>query len=408
MDAVSRLGGGMQGLRVEEESVAAPGESVIFTEHEGAEGYAGAEWPGARMEEDFARITKEALEALESEEGVTVTRSCASSESGSLMSRGISLYGAAGVSERWLTGHTKGVWRILPLSPEKVLSCSYDKTAKVWDLYSQKCTHTLKRHPGEVLCAETLGDYLLTGCGKGILNIWDKTDFSHVGQIKDPKEQGFYSLLRLSPDRVASGTCQKPNGHKGPWEHDIKIWNIALNQLVGTCKGHKGGIPKMVKLEDTYIVSCSADETIRIWDTATQECKGERRAHKAYIYSMCALGDMIMTGGRDREIHAWDKETLEPLGSFVSGHQGYAHGSTIYDLCAVSKHVFASASRDGVVKLWDIRTKKVIKALDADDGFIYSVCATTGDSVVAGTAGRVPLDPKQKAVPSLAYWKFRE
>lgn len=403
------IAGDIEDLSVgEEDSVVAPGGSVAYTERRGSQGYERTPGPGYRMGEAVAQIGRDSLVELGSEDGVSVTTSRTVSEAGSILSRGISLYGAAGASERWLTGHKRGVWRLLPLSSEKVLSCSYDKTAKVWDLYSQKCIHTLANHPGEVLCAETVGETLLTGCGKGVLNMWNKTDFSHTGTIQDPKKQGFYSLLRLGGGRVASGTCQQPDDHKGAWDHDIKIWNVELNQLVGSCKGHKGGIPKMVKLEDAYIVSCSADKTVRIWDTETQECKGSIEAHKSYIYSMCIVGSLIITGGRDRYLHAWDKETLAPAGSFVSGREGYAHGSTIYDICQVSKHVFASASRDGLVKLWDVRTGRVIKALDVDDGFVYSLVAPTGDCIVAGTAGRQPPNPKAKPVPSLAAWKFKE
>ncbi len=306
-------------------------------------------------------------------------------------------------SEKALSGHKRGIWRMTQLSPNQIVTCSYDKTARVWDMFKGFSLAKLEGHQAEVLCAAANEESLITGCSAGELRFWNKETFTHEKSFKDPDNQGFYSLQLLLGKRLATGTCQRPDKHKGNWDHDIKIWNLETGFL-GRCQGHTGGIPKMVRLEDNYILSCSNDSTLRLWNTITQKQEAIiENAHKHWIYTMCLMEKTAITGGQDKILKAWDTEKMALIRSFKSSGHDNAHESTIFDVCRVSLNVFASSSKDGYVKLWDLRKSDPIKVLDADDGIVYSLCALKDRFIVAGTGGK---EPRKK--PSLVSWVFEK
>ena len=55
---------------------------------------------------------------------------------------------------RQMNGHTHLI-RCIVYCPElsKVITGSYDRTARVWDVETGECVHVLEGHTGEVFCA---------------------------------------------------------------------------------------------------------------------------------------------------------------------------------------------------------------------------------------------------------------
>jgi WD40 repeat protein len=49
-----------------------------------------------------------------------------------------------------LEGHQNTINNVIPYSHNKLISCSYDKTIKVWDLITGECLKTLEGHTESV------------------------------------------------------------------------------------------------------------------------------------------------------------------------------------------------------------------------------------------------------------------
>ena len=305
----------------------------------------------------------------------------------------------------WLSGHKGGIWRLAAAGENQVISCSYDKTAKIWDVQRQRCLQTFRPKSKEVLCAAATDHHLFTGTGGGSISIWNAHNFSLSNTIHDPDGQGIYSITTIDDKAIATGSSQRPEKHQGPWNHDIKVFDIDSKHLSLRLRGHNGGIPKIVKLSSQHLASCSADASIKVWNLQQGQCTMTlEKAHSDYIYGLDASGSSIVSGGRDRQLNVFDKTTLALKGRLTSGKDGLAHSSTIYDVCKIAEHLFASASRDGIVKVWDLRSFSHVSSLDVQDSFAYSIAALANDTLVIGTAGSRKKTDSKETNPVLTLW----
>ncbi|MFS8564249.1 MAG: hypothetical protein LVR00_08090 [Rhabdochlamydiaceae bacterium] len=310
--------------------------------------------------------------------------------------------------EKMVSAHRSGIWRIVQLSGTELVTCSYDKTAKVWDMMRGVSRKTIQ-HKGEVLCAAVSANSFVTGCAKGDICFWDSKTFELKQELKDPNQQGVYSAEFLLGERLATGATQRPKDlpYARKWDHTIKIWSLPKKEVIGRCKGHEGGVSKLICLPDNRLISSSEDGTVRVWHTLQhQQIGAPGEQHKGKIYSMCLMGNSVITGGQDQVLRIWDVESLSVSGCYAdnSTRSKKAHDGTIFDVCKVSKNVFASASRDGSIKLWDLRKPGPILNLNPDDGFVYSVCALSDQCLVAGTGGREFISKRRE--PNLVSWVF--
>ena len=58
---------------------------------------------------------------------------------------------------------------------DKLMTSSFDNTAKIWDVMTGQCIHTLEGHTGELSCGQFdfTGEYCLTGSIDKTCKLWD-------------------------------------------------------------------------------------------------------------------------------------------------------------------------------------------------------------------------------------------
>ncbi len=298
--------------------------------------------------------------------------------------------------------HSRGVWRVRPISGGRVVSASYDGLAKVYNPTVEKAKPTVlqsgfkssKRK--ECLSIAELSDKtIITGYANGSMSLWDGDTCTFKGYIKERKGArfGFYSMAALDDNRLVTGACMQPKDAKYPWKHVVQVWNLenqnnlAKQRPVSVLEGHQGGISAVVALENGQIATASADKTIRVWDLVQSECVGMLKGHTDYIYSLSDLGShMLVSGSRDKRVVLWDHRSGNKCGELKMPEALQAHASTVHDVASYEEVGILTASRDAYVKLWDSRqTDRVIKILDTEDAFAYSACSVGNSLIAAGT-----------------------
>ena len=121
-------------------------------------------------------------------------------------------------------GHSSSISSVA-ISPDgkTIVSGSWDKTIKIWDMQSGECLNTLEGH------------------------------------------SSYVESVVISPD----GKTIVSGDHNGT----IKIWDMKNTKCLNTLKLHSGYVRSVaISLNGKTIVSVSDDEIIRIWDIQSGEC----------------------------------------------------------------------------------------------------------------------------------------
>ncbi len=158
-----------------------------------------------------------------------------------------------------LTRHTAEV-RSAAFSPngKKIVTASYDNTAKIWDALTGECLHALEGHTDRVWSAVFSPDGKKVATGS-----WDKT-----AKIWDASTGQCLHTLEGHTDRVWSAVFS-PDGKKvatGSWDKTAKIWDALTGEFLHTLEGHTNWVCSAAFSPDgSKIVTASYDNTARIW-----------------------------------------------------------------------------------------------------------------------------------------------
>ncbi|PNI11454.1 LOW QUALITY PROTEIN: T0195358 isoform 1 [Pan troglodytes] len=132
-----------------------------------------------------------------------------------------------------------------------LLSGSYDLSIRYWDLKSGVCARIFGGHQGTITCMDLCKNRLVSGGRDCQVKVWDvdtgkclKT-FRH----KDP-----ILATRINDTYIVS-SCERGL---------VKVWHIAMAQLVKTLNGHEGAV-KCLFFDQWHLLSGSTDGLVMAW-----------------------------------------------------------------------------------------------------------------------------------------------
>ena len=285
--------------------------------------------------------------------------------------------------------HKNAIWRIYNVG-DFFVTTSYDKTAKMWKAgeYHLKFWRSLP-HSRSVLCAERLStNRFVTGAWneqKNQISLW--TDQGKKLRDFGVHRYGVYALRKLSENCLASSSCDYPGRrHSGPWKFTIQLRDIEKANVIRVLEGHKGGIPVLENLNQDLFLSASADRTIRVWDKnegkETMQFQGQFGFYDAKPLDERTIvsGSQYMHGARYqgslRLVSRWDWREQKPVSHYAG------HATTVYCVLPLTKHLFATGSRDRTIRIWDVRKGQSVQTIEGE-GYFYSM-AKWGSSILCG------------------------
>jgi len=143
----------------------------------------------------------------------------------------------------------------------------------------------------------------------------------------------------------------------------MKLWDVNTRKEIWTFSGHKGSIQSVAFSPDgKQILSGSDDETIKLWDVNSGREIRTFSSHRRSILSVAFSpdGKQILSGSGDQTIKLWDVNTgreikeINLIDDEVSSVTFSPDGKQV---------LFGSL--DKTIKLWDINTEKEIKAFSS-------------------------------------------
>ncbi|XP_031268479.1 ribosome biogenesis protein WDR12 homolog [Pistacia vera] len=301
-------------------------------------------------------------------------------------------------------------------NPGFILTGSYDCLGRVWK-NTGSCTHILEGHSGalssiRIINSDGMTDVTVATASKDrTARLW-KFDAEEV--INHPKKIQAFKILRGHKASVQS-IAPKTSGDmvcSGSWDCTINLWRTNKSnaegdqvsikkrkvnnqadesqleaEAVSTLVGHTQCVSSVVWPEHETIYSASWDHSVRRWDVETGKDLSDIFCGKV-LHCIDVGGEgsaLIAAGGSDPILRIWDPRkpgTSAPVFQFSS------HSSWISACKWHNKSSFhlISASYDGKVMLWDLRTAWPLAVIDSHKDKVLSADWWRGDSVVSGGA----------------------
>jgi Tol biopolymer transport system component/TPR repeat protein len=234
----------------------------------------------------------------------------------------------------------------------RMVTASYDKTARIWDARTGAQLAVLSGHAGIVMSAaySSDGTRIVTASADKTARIWD------------PRTGAQLTVLSGHADRVASA-AYSPDGTRivtASNDKTARIWDAHTGAQVAVLSGHAAFVISAAYSPDgTRIVTSANDKTVRIWDARTGAQLAVLSTHGAAVDSAAYSpdGTRIVTASSDKTARIWDARTGAEL-AVLAGHGDFVE-SAAYSPDGTR---IVTGSDDKTARIWDARIPATIAA----------------------------------------------
>ncbi|KIJ05968.1 hypothetical protein PAXINDRAFT_92688 [Paxillus involutus ATCC 200175] len=207
-----------------------------------------------------------------------------------------------------MSGHEATIWGIAYLpGGKRVVSCSADKTVRIWDVEKGEQEGTSMVHETRV-CALAVtkdGKRILSGGDEKRIIVWDVETHErieewadHTGEIRH-KNWINCVLWSLDGSQLFSASS----------DFTIRCWNSETGKSIGKpWTGHTNYVTSLSLSPDgTKLASTSYDKTIRFWDAGSGEPIEHPLQHESYPFAVAFSppGEFVASGGKDLKLSIW-------------------------------------------------------------------------------------------------------
>jgi WD40 repeat protein len=283
-----------------------------------------------------------------------------------------------------LKGHAELVYAVAFTADGKyVITASFDRTLKVWEVASGKEVKTFagpQGHQNLVLSVAISpnGQMVASGGSDNQAKIWD---FPASAPLRDFAHTDAVNAVALSAD----GTKLAGAGKDG----SIKLWNTADGKQLFDMKGHVGPVTGVsFSANGQMLASSGADKTVRFWNPANGQLTATVGAHSAPTTAVIVHPNnaAAYSAAEDGTLKFWQVPTPAPRAL-----PAHADAVTVVALSADGNQVL-TASADKTVRISNFANGQQIRAQAGPGAAVASAALAANGLSAAGAAdGRLHL-----------------
>jgi eukaryotic-like serine/threonine-protein kinase len=263
-----------------------------------------------------------------------------------------------------LEGHSAPI-RSVAFSPDsqRIVTGSWDQTAKVWETASGRDLLTLGGTNGNVdsVAFSPDGQRIVTGLGDSTAKVWEAVSGRELFTLKGHGHQ--VRSVGFSPDgqRIVTGSD----------DQTAKVWEAANGRVLLTLKGHGAEIYCVAFSPDGQrIVTGSWDQTAKVWEAASGRELLTLKGHSAAIWSVAFSPDSqrIVTGSWDQTAKVWEAASgrdLLPLQGRTDTIRSAAFSP--------DGQRIVTGGGDNTAKVWEVASGRELLTLKGHSAAIWSV-----------------------------------
>lgn len=269
--------------------------------------------------------------------------------------RTIAKWGVDGSFIQELTGHVQRVSSCACCTAGYLLTGSFDKTAKIWNITTGAEMVTVEGHSHFINCVAISPDskYMLTGSADMAMRLYSVSETLAATSRSSTSE---HSAMVIS-------VCYSPKAHilaSGSWDRLAKLFNDSREEMA-VFSGHPKRVNAVALNPDgTLLISSSSDNTSKIWEIKTKQEIITLKGHTQPVFS-CAIshdGRYAVTGSVDGSARIWLLANGQQVG-ILEGHKGWISSIDM----SPGSTLIATASKDTTVKVWNSQSGETLSTL---------------------------------------------
>ncbi|KAJ1834374.1 ribosome biogenesis protein ytm1 [Coemansia sp. RSA 2711] len=282
--------------------------------------------------------------------------------------------------------HDDWISSIATASAERFVVGSYDGIVRVWNAQSE-CESELRGHESAVKCVAA-ASLEPTKRSKVEIVSGSQDQTAIAWGSKSGQRKALY-VARGHTDSIEAVAINPANTHfvTASADSTIRFWSLAVPKesedaqleeqdvapaakkrkgasaitkaAVGTLSGHVGAVTSVCFDTDHehHVYSGGWDHSVRTWDVASGVNVATSLCDKVVLdvdYSQHSR--LIATGHADRAVRLWDPRTSDNtvVKLRLTSHKGFVSSVA---WAPSSAYMLASASHDGTIKVWDVRSR---------------------------------------------------
>ena len=142
----------------------------------------------------------------------------------------------------------------------------------------------------------------------------------------------------------------------------FSVWNLSDLELKKHIKlSNENGRSLSLSEDNAQLAIGLSDNSIRIFDTNNLEQIDYLIGHENSVFTVAFCGNKLLSGSRDAHLYIWEKQGEK----YEIKLKIPAHNFTINHICIhPTLPIFATASRDKTIKIWDKDNFQLLKVID--------------------------------------------
>jgi F-box and WD-40 domain protein 1/11 len=269
----------------------------------------------------------------------------------------------------YLNGHKDSVYCV-QFDEHKIITGSRDRTIRVWDTHTFQCVQKIGP-PGHASGSISVPDSS-TIYPPGAFYIQNTSSTDPSGGFA-PHDYHDASILCLQYDEDIMVT--------GSSDHTAIVWSIRENyQPICRLRGHTAGVLD-VCIDERYIVTCSKDASICVWDRGTCELIKKLTGHRGPVNAVQMRSNLLASASGDGMAKLWNLTDGLCVKEFSSKDRGLA----CVEFSEDGRSILAGGN-DQVIYEYDTNTGDLVRELIGHKGLVRSLHLDSGNNrVVSGS-----------------------